>query len=84
DDVDEIEILLHHDPSTPKMNDASILNGFTNEPPLEENDDLFDLKSKENEWKKILIAPDLEASHACCFINRPLELQSLAYGNPIS
>ncbi|GJZ88444.1 hypothetical protein Tco_0660226 [Tanacetum coccineum] len=24
------------------------------EPPLEENDDLFDLESKENEWKKIL------------------------------
>nr|GEW15823.1 hypothetical protein [Tanacetum cinerariifolium] len=54
DDVDEIEILLHHDPFTPKMNDASILKGFTNEPPLEENDDLFDLESKENEWKKIL------------------------------
>ncbi|GKG01598.1 hypothetical protein Tco_0306303, partial [Tanacetum coccineum] len=33
---------------------ASILEGFTNEPPLEENDDLFDLESKENEWKKIL------------------------------
>ncbi|GKA39930.1 hypothetical protein Tco_0732523 [Tanacetum coccineum] len=28
--------------------------GFTDEPPLEENDDLFDLKSKMNEWKKIL------------------------------
>ncbi|GJU12116.1 ribonuclease H-like domain-containing protein [Tanacetum coccineum] len=28
--------------------------GFTDEPPLEENDDLFDLESKENEWKKIL------------------------------
>ncbi|GKA02252.1 hypothetical protein Tco_0674917 [Tanacetum coccineum] len=27
---------------------------FTNEPPLEENDDLFDLESKKNEWKKIL------------------------------
>ncbi|GJR59644.1 hypothetical protein Tco_1501806 [Tanacetum coccineum] len=33
---------------------ASILEGFTDEPPLEENDDLFDLESKENEWKKIL------------------------------
>ncbi|GJR59011.1 hypothetical protein Tco_1501173 [Tanacetum coccineum] len=29
-------------------------NGFTDEPPLEENDDLFDLESKGNEWKKIL------------------------------
>ncbi|GKC82697.1 hypothetical protein Tco_1138414 [Tanacetum coccineum] len=31
-----------------------ILEGFTDEPPLEENNDLFDLESKENEWKKIL------------------------------
>nr|GEV11086.1 hypothetical protein [Tanacetum cinerariifolium] len=54
DDVNEIELLLHHDPSTPKMSFASILEGFTNEPPLEENDDLFDLESKENKWKKIL------------------------------
>ncbi|GJY01137.1 hypothetical protein Tco_0359289 [Tanacetum coccineum] len=53
-DVDEIELLLHHDPSTPKISVASILEGFTDEPPLEENDDLFDLESKENEWKKIL------------------------------
>ncbi|GJT71640.1 hypothetical protein Tco_1030926 [Tanacetum coccineum] len=53
-DVDEIKFLLHHDPSTPKISVASILEGFTDEPPLEENDDLFDLESKENEWKKIL------------------------------
>ncbi|GJY57203.1 hypothetical protein Tco_0456318 [Tanacetum coccineum] len=53
-DVDEIEFLLHRDPSTPKINVVSILKGFTDEPPLEENDDLFDLESKENEWKKIL------------------------------
>ncbi|GKD59171.1 hypothetical protein Tco_1296680 [Tanacetum coccineum] len=53
-DVDEIELLLHRDPSTPKISVASILEGFTDEPPLEENDDLFDLESKENEWKKIL------------------------------
>nr|GEZ39851.1 pre-mRNA splicing Prp18-interacting factor [Tanacetum cinerariifolium] len=53
-DVDEIELLLHHDPSTLKMSIVSILDGFTDEPPLEENDDLFDLESKENKWKKIL------------------------------
>ncbi|GJU86630.1 hypothetical protein Tco_1294176 [Tanacetum coccineum] len=53
-DVDEIKLLLHHDPSTPKISVASILEGFTDKPPLEENDDLFDLESKENEWKKIL------------------------------
>nr|GEU68150.1 hypothetical protein [Tanacetum cinerariifolium] len=54
DDVDEIELLLHRDPSNPKMSVASILEGFTNEPRLKENDDLFDLESKENVWKKIL------------------------------
>nr|GEY56204.1 reverse transcriptase domain-containing protein [Tanacetum cinerariifolium] len=32
----------------------------------------------------IEIAPDLEASRAHGFVHRPLELQSLAYGNPIS
>ncbi|GJS62076.1 hypothetical protein Tco_0656860 [Tanacetum coccineum] len=53
-DVDEIEFLLHHDPSTPKISVASILEGFTDEQPLEENDDLFDLESIENEWKNIL------------------------------
>ncbi|GKC53295.1 hypothetical protein Tco_1076040 [Tanacetum coccineum] len=53
-DVDEIELLFHRDPSTPKISVASILKGFTNEPSLEENDDLFNLESKENEWKKIL------------------------------
>ncbi|GKC99371.1 hypothetical protein Tco_1169646 [Tanacetum coccineum] len=42
-DVDEIELLLHRDPSTPKISVASILEGFTDEPPFEENNDLFDL-----------------------------------------
>nr|GEU84225.1 reverse transcriptase domain-containing protein [Tanacetum cinerariifolium] len=81
---DDVELLLHRDPSTPTMSVVSILEGFTDEPPLEENDDLFDFKSKKNKWKKILIAPDLEASRARGFVLRSLELQSLAYGNPIS
>nr|GEX55818.1 hypothetical protein [Tanacetum cinerariifolium] len=51
---DDVELLLHRDPSTPIMSVVSILEGFTDEPPLKENDDLFDLGSKENEWKKIL------------------------------
>nr|GEY25206.1 hypothetical protein [Tanacetum cinerariifolium] len=51
---DDIELLLHRDPSTHIMSVVSILEGFTNEPPLEENDDLFDFESKENKWKKIL------------------------------
>ncbi|GJV62420.1 hypothetical protein Tco_1468520 [Tanacetum coccineum] len=40
-DVDEIKLLLHRDPSTPKISVASILEGFTDEPPLEENDDFI-------------------------------------------
>ncbi|GKD65631.1 hypothetical protein Tco_1307739 [Tanacetum coccineum] len=59
-DVDETELLLHRDPSTPKLSVASILEGFTDEPPLEENDDLFDLESKENEWKKILYGAPID------------------------
>ncbi|GJW56003.1 hypothetical protein Tco_0102734 [Tanacetum coccineum] len=62
-DVDEIELLLHRDPSTPKISVSSILEGFNDEPPLKKNDDLFDLESKENEWKKILY----EALIVICF-----------------
>ncbi|GJX47431.1 hypothetical protein Tco_0272621 [Tanacetum coccineum] len=51
---DDVELLLHHDSSTPMISVVSILEGFTNKPPLEENDVLFDLESKKNEWKKIL------------------------------
>nr|GFA14355.1 hypothetical protein [Tanacetum cinerariifolium] len=46
--------LVHHDLSILAMSVVSILEGFTDEPPLEENDDLFDLESKNDEWKKIL------------------------------
>nr|GFD17996.1 hypothetical protein [Tanacetum cinerariifolium] len=46
--------LVHRDPSIPVMSVASILEGFTDEPPLEENDDLFDLELKNDYWKKIL------------------------------
>ncbi|GKB11743.1 hypothetical protein Tco_0845666, partial [Tanacetum coccineum] len=90
-DVDEIELLLHRDPSTPKISVVSILEGFTDEPPFEENDDLFDLESKENEWKNILYdasiddlmteekdCPDFEDSRARGFVHRSLDLQSLA------
>ncbi|GKE24394.1 hypothetical protein Tco_1435906, partial [Tanacetum coccineum] len=57
---DDIEFLLHRDPSTPMISVVSILEGFTDEPPLEENDDLFDLKSKMNEWKKILYGDPID------------------------
>nr|GEX40128.1 hypothetical protein [Tanacetum cinerariifolium] len=46
--------LVHRDPSIPAMSVASILEGFTDEPPLKENDDLFDLEYKNDDWKKIL------------------------------
>ncbi|GJV27162.1 hypothetical protein Tco_1383610 [Tanacetum coccineum] len=48
---DDVELLLHHDLS---ISIVSILQGFTDEPPLKENNDLFDLESKGNEWKNIL------------------------------
>ncbi|GJU08451.1 hypothetical protein Tco_1124881 [Tanacetum coccineum] len=51
---DDIEFLLYHDPSTPMKSVASIIEGFIDEPPLEENYDLFDLECKMNDWKKIL------------------------------
>nr|GFC03435.1 hypothetical protein [Tanacetum cinerariifolium] len=46
--------LVHHDPFISSMSVASILEGFTDEPPLEENDELFDLEPKNADWKKIL------------------------------
>nr|GEY00567.1 hypothetical protein [Tanacetum cinerariifolium] len=46
--------LVHHDLSIPAMSVVSILKGFTDESPLEKNDDLFDLQPKNDVWKKIL------------------------------
>ncbi|GJV87166.1 hypothetical protein Tco_1531104 [Tanacetum coccineum] len=51
---DEVELLLHRDSSTLMISVVSILEGFIDEPPLEENDDLFNLETKGNEWMKIL------------------------------
>nr|GEV05993.1 hypothetical protein [Tanacetum cinerariifolium] len=51
---DDVELLLHRDLSTPIMSFVSILERFTNEPPVEENDDFFNLESKNVKWKKIL------------------------------
>ncbi|GKF23056.1 reverse transcriptase domain-containing protein, partial [Tanacetum coccineum] len=60
---DDIEFLLHHDPSTPLKSVASILEGFIDDPPFEKNDDLFDLKT--NDWKRILY--DAPIDEAECF-----------------
>ncbi|GJT21130.1 reverse transcriptase domain-containing protein [Tanacetum coccineum] len=62
---DDIEILLHHDPSTTIKSVASILVGFIDDPPFEENDDLFDLECKTNDWKRILY--DAPIDKAECF-----------------
>ncbi|GJU11997.1 hypothetical protein Tco_1134393 [Tanacetum coccineum] len=62
---DDIEFLLHHDPSTPLKSVASILDGFINDPPFKENDDLFDLTYKMNDWKRILY--DAPINEAECF-----------------
>ncbi|GJW48784.1 hypothetical protein Tco_0080430 [Tanacetum coccineum] len=62
---DDIEFLLHHDPSTPLKSVASILEGFIDEQPFEENDDLFDLECKTNDWKRILY--DAPIDEAECF-----------------
>ncbi|GJY49275.1 reverse transcriptase domain-containing protein, partial [Tanacetum coccineum] len=62
---DDIKFLLHHDPSTPLKKVASILKGFINEPPFEENDDLFDLECKTNDLKRILY--DAQIDEAECF-----------------
>ncbi|GJX60870.1 hypothetical protein Tco_0292260 [Tanacetum coccineum] len=62
---DGIEILLHHDPSTPMKSIASILEGFIDDPLFKENDDLFDLECKTNDWKRILY--DAPIDEAECF-----------------
>ncbi|GJV62360.1 hypothetical protein Tco_1468460 [Tanacetum coccineum] len=57
-----IEFLFHHDPS---KSVASILEGFIDDPLFEENDDLFDLECKTNDWKGILY--DAPIDEAECF-----------------
>ncbi|GKF12282.1 putative reverse transcriptase domain-containing protein, partial [Tanacetum coccineum] len=62
---DDIKILLHHDPSIPLKSVASILEGFIDDPPFEENDNLFDLECKMNDWKRILY--DAQIDETECF-----------------
>ncbi|GJV78664.1 reverse transcriptase domain-containing protein [Tanacetum coccineum] len=59
---DDIEILLHDDPSTPLKSVAFILEGFINDHPFEENDDF---ECKMNDWKRILY--DAPIDEAECF-----------------
>ncbi|GJX41876.1 reverse transcriptase domain-containing protein [Tanacetum coccineum] len=46
---DDFEIFTPHDQSTPLKSIASILEGFINDLPFEENEDLFDLECKTND-----------------------------------
>ncbi|GJT61951.1 reverse transcriptase domain-containing protein [Tanacetum coccineum] len=46
---DDIEFLFHDDPSTHLKSVDSILEGFINDPPFEENDNLFNLECKTND-----------------------------------
>ncbi|GKE18310.1 hypothetical protein Tco_1425887 [Tanacetum coccineum] len=62
---DDIEILLYHDPSTPMKKVAFILEGFIDDPLFEDNDDLFYLECKTNDWKRILY--DAPFDEAECF-----------------
>ncbi|GJT98942.1 hypothetical protein Tco_1094460 [Tanacetum coccineum] len=62
---DEIKFLLNYDPSTPLKSIASILEGFIDDPLFKENDDLFDLECKMNDWKRILY--DAPIDEAECF-----------------
>ncbi|GJZ13651.1 hypothetical protein Tco_0548881 [Tanacetum coccineum] len=62
---DGLEFLLHHDPSTPLKSVASILEGFIEDLPFEENENLFDLKCQTNDWKRILY--DAPIDEAECF-----------------
>ncbi|GKC25044.1 hypothetical protein Tco_1027194 [Tanacetum coccineum] len=62
---DDIEFLLYHDQSTLLKSVSSILEGFINDPPCKENDDLLDLECKTNDWKRILY--DAPIDEAECF-----------------
>ncbi|GJS46931.1 reverse transcriptase domain-containing protein [Tanacetum coccineum] len=64
---DDIEILLHHDPSTHMKSVASILEGFIDDPLFKENDDLFNLECKTNDWKRIFY--DAPIDYDECYYN---------------
>ncbi|GKG13346.1 hypothetical protein Tco_0350306, partial [Tanacetum coccineum] len=57
--------LLHYDPSNPMKSVAFILEEFIDDPHFEENENLFDLECKMNDWKRILY--DATIDEAECF-----------------
>ncbi|GJS01642.1 reverse transcriptase domain-containing protein [Tanacetum coccineum] len=76
-DLREIEYLLNHDPSTVSSPTTDIdivdpvLERFTDEPALfyssppgDDDDDLFDLKSDNDEWKKLLYGDSYNDTHS--------------------
>ncbi|GJW33393.1 reverse transcriptase domain-containing protein [Tanacetum coccineum] len=73
----EIEYLLNRDPSTisSPTNDIDVINPilerfidepalFYSSPPGDDDDDLFDLKSDNDEWKKILYGDSYKNTHS--------------------
>ncbi|GJU40734.1 reverse transcriptase domain-containing protein [Tanacetum coccineum] len=52
--AEEIVPILRESDDTSRSDNCSILEGFIDDPPFKENDDLFDLECKTNDWKRIL------------------------------
>nr|GEU73945.1 reverse transcriptase domain-containing protein [Tanacetum cinerariifolium] len=94
-DLREIEFLLHQDPS-PKSNIETInpiLEKFTDEPALnylppsgdddDDDDDLFDLKSDNDEWKKLLYGDCYKDINSEKDKNKDSKMKSLVVGDHI-
>ncbi|GJQ98579.1 reverse transcriptase domain-containing protein [Tanacetum coccineum] len=90
DDLREIEYLLNRDPSTnysPKTDIDiidPILDRFTDEPALvysfpsgDDDDDLFDLKSDNEEWKKLLYGDLFDNTHSKNEKDKDLKMECL-------
>nr|GEY20042.1 hypothetical protein [Tanacetum cinerariifolium] len=73
-DDDEINVLDCEDGYYDSKRDILYIESLLND----------DLVRRDPSIPAMRIAPDLEASRARGFVHHPLELQSLAYGNPIS
>ncbi|GJZ08900.1 reverse transcriptase domain-containing protein [Tanacetum coccineum] len=96
-DLRKIEYLLNQDPSIESSHKSDIkiidpiLERFTDEPapvyspPLgdddDDDDDLFDLKSDNDEWKKLLYEESSESSEIATFLSSPFENEDMVF-NP--
>nr|GEZ20322.1 hypothetical protein [Tanacetum cinerariifolium] len=87
-DLREIEFLMHQDPSTESNIETidPILKKLTDEPSLDylpppgdDDDDLFDLKSDNDEWKKIFLNTFVEIPYGEIKVH--IEVLSVLWGN---